>query len=410
MKVVIPMSSLETGGGCRVLADIANALVARGHETEIILPQWSPIAYPVNAKVIRVPALKKDNIPYGDIVLANFYTTFQPAYEAWPKQCVRLCQGFEPDWLKGENREWALWTYKQKVPVISVSHWLDSRIHQLAGIRSTVVNLGVDPQVFQAGTGRQSPVQPAAASSQDKPAFPSLIKAWLRRSGFGGKNLWNHKQRKDSPWSEEGHSPQMFRTGIGQRQPVSHRTKVILYIARDPKVGYALKGYDDFVKAMYRLKKMDKGNFIVHMICTERELPLPGILHRTFRPADDQGMVDLYRSADVFVSTSWIEGFGLPPLEAMACGTPVVTTNSGGVMDFCRHLENAYVVPPQNPQAIAHGIVSVLSNTNVAERLVQGGKETARRLTKHAFEQKMVDALETIIQNRRAKHEIEGSP
>ncbi|PTM58849.1 glycosyltransferase family 4 protein [Desmospora activa] len=340
MKIVIPVGSLETGGGCRVLADIANALVAKGYETEIVLPHWSPVAYPIDAKITRVPFLKKDNIPYGDIVLPNFYITFQPAFAAWPKQCIRLCQGFEPDWLTGENRTVALWTYQQRVPVISVSHWLDKRIQAHVGQRSTVVNLGIDPHVFNPGAGQED------------------IK--------------------------------------------SHHPKVILYIARDPKVGYALKGYDDFVKSMHLFKQSYEGDFIVHMICTERELPLPGIPHRTFQPTDDIEMVELYRAADVFVSTSWIEGFGLPPLEAMACGTPVVTTNSGGVMDFCRHLESAYVVPPKHPEAVATGIRSILSNPNLARRLVRGGEETASRLTKRSFAENIVVALEQIERDRHA--------
>ncbi|MFC4077963.1 glycosyltransferase family 4 protein [Salinithrix halophila] len=340
MKVVIPVASLERGGGCRFLVEIANALVTRGHETEVILPDWAPVVYRVHAKITRVPELKKENIPYGDVILPNFYITYQAAYEAWPEQCVRLCQGFEPSWLSGVEREYALWTYSHGVPVISISHWLDEQIFRHVGQRTTVVNPGIDPQIFH----------PASHNMKESPSRP----------------------------------------------------KVILYIARDPNVGYALKGYDDFVKSMHLFKQMYNGDFIIHMVCTERVLPLPDLPHRTFQPSDDQEMADLYRSADVFVSTSWVEGFGLPPLEAMACGTPVVTTNSGGVMDFCSHLESAYVVPPKDPQAIAVGIRSVLTNPSLAGRLVQGGFRSAKRLTLLAYQQNIVAALKMIHSERQS--------
>jgi glycosyltransferase involved in cell wall biosynthesis len=335
MKVVIPAMSLETGGGCKILVEIANALHASGHDTEMVVPSWSPIVYDVKCKLTKVPKLEKDNIPYGDIVLANFYSTFKPAYEAWPNQCVRLCQGFEPLWVK--DKDYALWTYSHDIPIISVSHWLDDQIFQHTNKRSAaIVNLGLDPNIFYPGS--------------------------------------NHNN--------------------------DNKRKVILYIARDPKLGYQLKGYDDFVKSMEIFQKEYNGKFVVHMVCTETILPLPGIPHRTFRPKTDQEMADLYRSADIFVSTSWIEGFGLPPLEAMACQTPVVTTNSGGILDFCRHLKSAYITKPKDPKAIAAGIKEVLTNKKLAETLAYRGLKSASKLTKSNFEKKIVKALEDIYSKR----------
>ncbi len=80
-------------------------------------------------------------------------------------------------------------------------------------------------------------------------------------------------------------------------------------------MGYALGGLYDFVRTMKRLKNTNKGNFIVYMVCPERELSLSDILHRTFKAREEAGMGLLYRQADVFVSSSWTEGFALPPLE-----------------------------------------------------------------------------------------------
>ena len=64
------------------------------------------------------------------------------------------------------------------------------------------------------------------------------------------------------------------------------------------------------------------------------------------RPSDDE-LAELYSSADIFAFPSHIEGFGLPPLEAMACNTPVVTTDCLGVRDYVDNGKNAIMVPPE---------------------------------------------------------------
>ncbi|MFC5468837.1 glycosyltransferase family 4 protein [Cohnella suwonensis] len=328
---------METAGGCKSLVEIANTMHARGHETEFVIPYSSPVAYEVNCKVTRipVPVLSKEYIPYGDIVLTNFYATFQPAYEAWPDQCVRFCQGFEPLWVK--DKDFAVWTYSNDVPVISSSRWLDNQLFLYTGRRSTaIVPLGMSPYVF--------------------------------------------------------HPAEHPRPG--------HAEKVILYIARDPKLGYQLKGYDDFLKSMEILMQTYNGKFIVDMVCVESNLHLPGIPHRVIGPRTDREMAGLYRSADVFVSTSWYEGFGLPPLEAMACGTPVVTTNSGGVLEYAKHGYNVHMVEPKNPQAIAEGVREVLTQPLLTKKLMKAGKKSALNFTEDRFRQSIVTALEDIHKKR----------
>jgi D-inositol-3-phosphate glycosyltransferase len=60
-----------------------------------------------------------------------------------------------------------------------------------------------------------------------------------------------------------------------------------------------------------------------------------------------------YSAADIFVTTPWYEPFGITPLEAMACGTPVVGANVGGVKFTVRDGETGYLVPPNDPDALA---------------------------------------------------------
>jgi D-inositol-3-phosphate glycosyltransferase len=60
-----------------------------------------------------------------------------------------------------------------------------------------------------------------------------------------------------------------------------------------------------------------------------------------------------YSAADVFVTTPWYEPFGITPLEAMACGTPVIGANVGGIKFTVRDGETGYLVPPDDAAALA---------------------------------------------------------
>ena len=63
-----------------------------------------------------------------------------------------------------------------------------------------------------------------------------------------------------------------------------------------------------------------------------------------------------YSAADIFVTTPWYEPFGITPLEAMACGTPVIGANVGGIKFTVRDGETGYLVPPNDPMAVAERI------------------------------------------------------
>lgn len=91
----------------------------------------------------------------------------------------------------------------------------------------------------------------------------------------------------------------------------------------------------------------------------------------------DEDLPALYSHADCFVYPSLYEGFGLPPLEAMACGCPVVVSDRGSLPEVCG--DAALYVDPTNPSAIASAIVSVLTDNRLRECMVLKGHENARR-------------------------------
>jgi glycosyltransferase involved in cell wall biosynthesis len=76
-----------------------------------------------------------------------------------------------------------------------------------------------------------------------------------------------------------------------------------------------------------------------------------------------------YSAADVFISTPWYEPFGITPLEAMACGTPVIGANVGGIKFSVRDGETGYLVPPKNPDAVAERLAFMFNNPKLMGRL-----------------------------------------
>jgi D-inositol-3-phosphate glycosyltransferase len=69
-----------------------------------------------------------------------------------------------------------------------------------------------------------------------------------------------------------------------------------------------------------------------------------------------------YSAADVFLTTPLYEPFGITPLEAMACGTPVIGSNVGGVKYTVKDGETGYLVPPNRPDAVAERIAHLYQN------------------------------------------------
>ncbi len=84
-----------------------------------------------------------------------------------------------------------------------------------------------------------------------------------------------------------------------------------------------------------------------------------------------------YSAADIFITTPWYEPFGITPLEAMACGTPVIGANVGGIKYSVADGETGFLVPPHDPLALAGKIKLLIEDDKLLEDM---GKNALKRV------------------------------
>ena len=103
----------------------------------------------------------------------------------------------------------------------------------------------------------------------------------------------------------------------------------------------------------------------------------------------------LYQNASVFVFPSVYEGFGIPPLEAMAMGCPVVCTNAASLPEVVH--DAAHFVDPFNEKSIAEGIIRVLSDREYANDLVKRGYMQHKRFTWDRSAQQLLEVCREVL-------------
>jgi glycosyltransferase involved in cell wall biosynthesis len=101
-----------------------------------------------------------------------------------------------------------------------------------------------------------------------------------------------------------------------------------------------------------------------------------------------------YKAAAAFVFPSLYEGFGLPPLEAMACGTPVITSNVSSLPEVVG--DAAVIVNPENVFDIARGIRESLLDDELRQRCIARGHDQVQRFSWHRTAEQVVDVYREV--------------
>lgn len=162
------------------------------------------------------------------------------------------------------------------------------------------------------------------------------------------------------------HPPQRFLVYPANMWPHKNHERLVAALARvaDPELALLLTGQDYGGKArlLDQARRLDVADRVRHL----------GFLPRDAVPA-------LFRRATAMVFPSLYEGFGAPPLEAMACGCPVASSTRASLAEMCGDA----VVPlePEDPDSIAQAIESVTGDGELRARLRRDGPARAARFT-----------------------------
>jgi D-inositol-3-phosphate glycosyltransferase len=178
-------------------------------------------------------------------------------------------------------------------------------------------------------------------------------------------------------------SPELARAALG----FDPDERIVLHVGRMvPR-----KGIDTVVRGFAELVHEHGISSRLLIVGGESESPDPALtpeIGRLRRSARDAGVEHLvtftgreqtdrlkyfYSAADVFVTTPWYEPFGITPLESMACSTPVVGSNVGGIKFSVRDAETGYLVPSGHPSALGERLAHLYDHPKLRNVLGRNG-------------------------------------
>lgn len=114
-----------------------------------------------------------------------------------------------------------------------------------------------------------------------------------------------------------------------------------------------------------------------------------------------------YSAADVFVSTPWYEPFGITPLEAMACSTPVIGSAVGGIKYTVAHGKTGFLVPPKRPAALAARLAELFRDPEMRKRF---GRQSLLRVRRHFTWEKVARTLADVYETVILENQLENQP
>jgi len=128
---------------------------------------------------------------------------------------------------------------------------------------------------------------------------------------------------------------------------------------------------------------------LIHKLKLEGRVKYTGYVDTSDLPA-------LYSAADIFIYPSLYEGFGLPPLEAMACGCPVITSNCSSLPEVVG--DAAIQINPKNIEQLAFAIECLIANNDMKEFLREAGLKRASEFSWERCAQETIEAYKQAIQ------------
>ncbi|RPJ58875.1 MAG: glycosyltransferase [Acidobacteria bacterium] len=184
------------------------------------------------------------------------------------------------------------------------------------------------------------------------------------------------------------------------------------------------KGIDTAIRGFARLVKNHGIEACMHIVGGESEEPDPAVtpeIGRLREIAKEEGVAErvtfvgrrgreslkyYYSAADIFVTTPWYEPFGITPVESMACGTPVVGSNVGGIKFTVRDGETGYLVRPKDADALAERLAHLYEHPKLMSVLSRQAIRRANDLfTWHQVASSMAAVYEEVLAPTRSRRQ-----
>jgi glycosyltransferase involved in cell wall biosynthesis len=352
------LGKTDAGGQNVHVADLATALARRGHEVRVYTRRESPeiaetVPFHDGVLVVHVPAGPAEILPKDDLL------PHMPEFGAW--LASRWQDGWQPDvvhahfWMSGLAALEAAEAYP--APIALTYHALGAEKHRYQGADDTS-----PPERIELETTLGKRVDAVIAQCEHE-------RDELTAMGVPD----NHIVICHSGVDTDLFSPS------GSQAP--HEHPLVLSVGRlVPR-----KAYDDLIRALPTLPdaelviaggppadELDTHPYarelrqLAEQLEVADRMRLLGSVSRTRLPA-------WYRAADVVASVPWYEPFGLTPLEAMACGTPVLATSVGGLAESVVDGRTGVLVPSGDQQALTTGLQSLLEDERLRHKYGQAG-------------------------------------
>ncbi|MDD3985373.1 MAG: glycosyltransferase family 4 protein [Methanobacterium sp.] len=375
MKINFTLYSTYMTGGVRAIFEVANGLSKRGHEVIITSLEGDHAWFPLIAKVNYV---EKPNFIKILNPLKQIKSHESLRYSSISPILGQMKMGFDADLIK---------PLTDAIPDcdINVATWFFTTFAVYRSNKGKQFYFFMDFDELAEKHGHYYHM--LFKESLYLPLNIITISTWLKE------------------WIMENYSKDACVAGVGIEHNVFYPHPTILENIEGYKImgifrGFDYKGDSDLINALNIVfEEIPEINPII--VCSKDTFN-DLINKHTFKfqytfiesPNDDT-LAKLYSSSDLFVFASHIEGYGLPPLEAMACGTPVITTDCKGVRDFVVHGKNALIVPAKEPEAIAQSVINMYNNPDLADKLKEEGILTAQKFTW----ERVVDVFEKNFQD-----------
>ena len=342
-RITFPLEGFNVSGGIRIVIQVANALAAGGHRIRIVVPDYAAAPpFPLHDSITLVVQPTRGRAP----VVRKVWYVMTLCLTSTKDSDVCFATGYRTPYYLCLSK----WLRFSRARLFYLVQHYEPWSHATRGSRLSRAILE-----YVAQLGYRLPLKTIAVSD------------WVRDM-IGDPN---------TTVIGNGVDLGIFRPS--KRGRAANEVFTVGTIAG----AAAWKGYRVFLDALRELPAGVTKSMRALIASAFVPVMPTGISGEFITPSNDNELVDFYRSCDVFVCSSFIEGFGLPALEAMACGVPVITTSCGGASHYANE-SNCLMVPPGDSKAIAAAIVRLRDNPTSRLVLRERGLETAER---HSLDQ-----------------------